>query len=204
MGVTKTKKTKEKKPSTTNTEKHYLLNIHHAHINYLSIGYKPNQYPTFIRDIRIKAVFVPERINIRAYARMTKPFPLATTFHINGNLARYKIYARAVNKKIDWHLYGLGDAYGIFVNLNEGKTLGGKLSFNANLHWSPQLDWSVKLNATHLNFKRLDTNWPNEITAKIDSTGQLESGKPKFRLKALVNAPRTHINIITVQEDKLL
>lgn len=140
-----TLQTDEDKKTASTSEKTYLLDIKNAEINHLYIGTVPNQYPVYIRHLRTNIHMIPERLRINASVRMLKPFPLTTELNIVGNPRRYTLYLHSFNKQLSWHLYGLGNENSLFLNLSEGKTLGGKLSFKANLNWEKQLQWNIKL-----------------------------------------------------------
>ncbi len=202
--LAKTKQTEIRKKKTAKpAEKPYLLEISNAHVNFLSIGSTPNQYPVFIRHIRVNARAVPDNLRIRTAVDMSKPFPLRAYFNITGNLDRYTLYSRAVGQKVSWHLYGLGNSNGVFLNLNEGKTLGGTLSFDANINWAPQWQWDIKLNGSNLNFNELDPTWPKRITMNLQSTGVIKDKRLIFKLKTHITAPGTRIDLATEQKHKL-
>ncbi|MCB1827498.1 MAG: translocation/assembly module TamB domain-containing protein, partial [Coxiellaceae bacterium] len=177
--------------------------ISNAHINHLSIGTKPNKFPVFIRHIRFYTRAVPEKLIVRTYAEMTKPFPLRTEFNITGNLDRYIIYAKTTSQKIQWTLNGVGSANGVFLSLYEGKTLGGRLTFDATVNWAPQWNWDVALKSSNLNLNTLVPTWPKQLSAVIYTKGGTVNEKMQYQLKAHITTPGARIDAETTKKDKL-
>jgi autotransporter translocation and assembly factor TamB len=181
----------------------YLLNIQNADINYLAIRTKHHENLMEIRHVSLDARITPDLVQIQSQVNMTKPIRLRTEFNIHGNPDRYTIFVKLIGDHLNWRLYGLGNTQGVFVNLNEGKTLGGKLSLSANLHWLPQWDWGLNLNGSHLNLSQIHRKMATNVNIRIHSKGVIGKHQPKFTLKSLITAANTYIKITTSQQNKI-
>ena len=196
-------KKSSKKSHKTNSTKPYLLNISNAHINYLSIGHTANQYPIFIRHVQLNAQIVANRVRINASAQISKPFPVSVHINATGNLNRYTICARTTGKQFSWHVYGFGNASGIFLNSKDGQTLGGKLSFHINLKWAPLLQWDFHANGIHLNFKPFDNDLPDQTSIVLLTQGAIKNDNPTFSLKTSIALPKATIKLSATRKNRL-
>ena len=179
------------------------VEIDKANINALSIGTVPNQFPVFIKSIQLTAHINSRKIMIRSTLEMTKPSTLKIFLNVSGNPNHYTIQARASSPLLSWHLNGSGDTKGLSLHLSKGETLGGRLSFNAVVHWAKRWQWNVTLNGNHLNFAELNTDWPEQINVKLSTQGIFQKKRPTFSLWSQITAPGANIHIKATQKDKL-
>ena len=195
-------------PSTKKTQKTsansklFTIQIDQAKLRNVAIGKQKNQYPVFFPHINFKGTIVPKKIDIQADAIISKPFPTQIRFDATGNFSKYTLTLRLSNRHLNWVIYGKGNEQSIRLQIHESRTLGGSLSANANIRWTPQWQWDIDLNGRNLHFNELKSNWP-QLGIQLNTQGQIINQLPHFSAKALITTPKAKINIIAKQDTSL-
>jgi len=174
----------------------FMIQIDQANLHDIAIGKQPNRYPVFIPNMSLTGTIIPNKVDIQMQATLARPYPMQTRLEAKGNFSHYTLTLRLSSRHFTWTIYGKGNDQGIHLRTQESQTLGGSLSGNADIRWTPRLQWKLNLNARNLNFNKLQSTWPRQLNLRLSSQGHLEKQQARFSLTALIKTPQAQLNII--------
>jgi translocation and assembly module TamB len=101
---------------------------------------------------------------------------------ITGNVDHYKIRLTTDTPRPElppssWSVLAEGNLDGLTLNALQISALGGEAITTGKLNWTPNLSWKAELNATNINPSSVWPQWPGNLSAKIDSSGQIKKGQ---------------------------
>ncbi len=171
------------------------LHIAKAIIHDIKIGQSKDQYPVHIDMLKLKAEITAKKLHINVNGHLEKPYPLKVRLVADGTMNHYHLKLIAQSHDINWTITGEGGQQWIHLQTHEARTLGGSLNGDVVFHWSPSSQWKINLNVQHLNVRKFYKNWPTDLTFKLISEGQLQSGQLTFSLDSHLQTPGASIQV---------